>query len=33
MRKIGDDWKIIHDHLSLPADHGAEKPAYILREQ
>lgn len=32
MRKQGDGWKIILDHISLPVDCGAEKPTYILDE-
>ena len=30
MRRIDGEWTIIHDHLSLPVDCGAEKPTYIL---
>jgi ketosteroid isomerase-like protein len=30
LRKVGDEWKIVHDHISLPVDCGAEKPTHIF---
>lgn len=32
LRNLGNSWKIVHDHISLPVDCGAEKPTYILDE-
>ena len=32
LKKLGDGWKVIRDHISLPVDCGAEKPTYILDE-
>jgi ketosteroid isomerase-like protein len=30
LQKVGDTWKIVHDHISFPIDCGAEKPNYIF---
>jgi ketosteroid isomerase-like protein len=30
LSKQSGEWKIIHDHVSLPVDCGAEKPTYIM---
>ena len=30
LRNTPDGWKIFHDHVSMPLDCGAEKPAYLF---
>ena len=33
LKKIQGDWKIVHEHISLPIDFAAMKPAFLLDDE